>query len=122
MTEHVFTGFGFGPIQGGLFANEAFQSGNFRRIVIAEIDQSLVDAVRSNNGTYFVNVAKTDGIEVGLICPPMAVPVHPSISNAKYTFNFFTILYLFIFYIKIIIINKSNNIFYMKFSLFLIKK
>lgn len=64
MTEHIFTGFGFGPIQGGLFANEAFQSGNFTRIVIAEIDQSLVDAVRANNGTYFVNVAKTDGIEV----------------------------------------------------------
>ncbi len=64
MTEHVFTGFGFGPIQGGLFANEASQSGNFTRIVIAEIDQSLVDAVRSNKGTYFVNVAKTDGIEV----------------------------------------------------------
>ncbi|UCF00249.1 MAG: hypothetical protein JSV82_04035 [Planctomycetota bacterium] len=64
MTEHVFTGFGFGPIQGGLFGNEAFQSGNFRRIVITEIDQRLVDAVRANNGTYFVNVAKTDGIEV----------------------------------------------------------
>ncbi len=64
MIEHVFTGFGFGPIQGGLFANEAFQSGNFGRIVIAEIDQKLVDAVRANNGNYFVNVAKTDGIEV----------------------------------------------------------
>jgi len=64
MTEHVFTGFGFGPIQGGLFPNEAFQSGNFRRIAIAEIDQSIVGAVRANNGTYFVNVAKTDGIEV----------------------------------------------------------
>jgi len=64
MTEHVFTGFGFGPIQGGLFANEAFQSGNFGRIVIAEIDQKLVDAVMANKGTYFVNVAKTNGIEV----------------------------------------------------------
>ena len=64
MTEHVFTGFGFGPIQGGLFANEAFQSENFRRIVLAEIDQSVVDAVRANNGTYFINVAKTNDIEV----------------------------------------------------------
>ena len=67
MTEHVFTGFGFGPVQGGLFTNEAFQSGRFRRIIIAEIDQNLVDAVRANNGTYFVNVAKTDGIEVAKI-------------------------------------------------------
>jgi len=50
MTEHIFTGFGFGPIQGGLFAKEAFQSGNFTRIVAAEIDDQLVDAVRANNG------------------------------------------------------------------------
>jgi len=64
MRQHVFTGFGFGPIQGGLFAGEAFQSGNFSRIVVAEIDQNLIDAVRANNGTYFVNVAKTDGIQI----------------------------------------------------------
>ncbi len=63
MNEHIFAGFGFGPIQAGLFAKEAFQSGNFRRIVVAEIDQRLVDAVRSNNGTYYVNVAGSDGIE-----------------------------------------------------------
>ena len=64
MTEHIFTGFGFGPIQGGLFVNEAFGSRNFSRIVIAEIDQPLVDAIYANNGTYFVNVAKKNGIEV----------------------------------------------------------
>jgi mannitol-1-phosphate/altronate dehydrogenase len=63
MAEHVFTGFGFGPIQGGLFAKEAFQSGNFSRIAVAEIDAVLVDAVRANKGSYYVNVAKTDGIE-----------------------------------------------------------
>lgn len=64
MTEHIFTGFGFGPIQSGLFAKEAFQSGNFTRIVVAEIDAQLVDAVSANNGSYYVNVAKADGIEV----------------------------------------------------------
>jgi mannitol-1-phosphate 5-dehydrogenase len=63
MGEHIFAGFGFGPIQAGLFAKEAFQSGNFRRIIVAEIDQQLVDAVRSNNGTYYVNVAGSDRIE-----------------------------------------------------------
>jgi mannitol-1-phosphate/altronate dehydrogenase len=63
MAGHVFTGFGFGPIQGGLFAKEAFQSGNFTRIAIAEIDAELVDAVRANNGSYYVNIAKDDGIE-----------------------------------------------------------
>ncbi len=64
MADHVFTGFGFGPIQGGLFVKEAFQSGNFRRIVVAEIDQELVDAVRTNGGSYYVNVAEVDGIDV----------------------------------------------------------
>jgi mannitol-1-phosphate 5-dehydrogenase len=63
MAEHTFVGFGFGPIQAGLFAKEAFQSGNFGRIVVAEIDQWLVDAVRSSHGTYDVNVATRDRIE-----------------------------------------------------------
>ena len=64
MAEHIFTGFGFGPIQGGLFVKEAFQSGNFTRIAVAEIDQKMVDAVRANNGSYYVNVARADRIEV----------------------------------------------------------
>ncbi len=63
MAEHTFIGFGFGPIQAGLFAKEAFQSGHFRRIVVAEIDPRLVDAVRSNGGTYHVNVARSNRIE-----------------------------------------------------------
>jgi mannitol-1-phosphate 5-dehydrogenase len=64
MVEHIFTGFGFGPIQGGLFVKEAFQSGNFARIIAAEIDAEIVDAVRANKGSYYVNVAKADGVEV----------------------------------------------------------
>ena len=63
MSEHILTGFGFGPIQAGLFAKEAFQSGNFARIVVAEIDAELVEAIRANKGSYHVNVAKADGIE-----------------------------------------------------------
>ena len=63
MAEHIFTGFGFGPIQAGLFVAEAFKSGNFGKIVIAEIDQKLVDAVRANNGSYIVNIAGFDGIK-----------------------------------------------------------
>jgi mannitol-1-phosphate 5-dehydrogenase len=63
MTSHVFTGFGFGPIQAGLFVKEAFQSGNFGRLVVAEIDRHLVDAVTANKGSYYVNVAKADGID-----------------------------------------------------------
>ena len=63
MADHTFVGFGFGPIQSGLFAKEAFQSGRFTRIVVAEIDPALVRAVRANCGTYHVNVARADRIE-----------------------------------------------------------
>ncbi len=63
MAAHQFVGFGFGPIQSGLFAKEAFQSGNFSRIVVTEIDAELVDAVRANKGTYYVNVARANGID-----------------------------------------------------------
>jgi len=63
MTEHRFTGFGFGPIQAGLFVNEACKSGNFSEITIAEIDQKLVDAVRNNKGCFNVNIAASNEIK-----------------------------------------------------------
>lgn len=65
--KHILAGFGFGPIQAGLFAKEARQSGNFAEIAIAEIDSSLVNAVRSNNNCYAVNIAHRDGIESCLV-------------------------------------------------------
>lgn len=78
MPEHILVGFGFGPIQAGLFAKEAFQSGNFQRIVIAEIDQRLVKAVRANGGTYYVNVAGSQGIEVAQVSNvELLNPAHP---------------------------------------------
>ena len=62
MNDHIFTGFGFGPIQAGLFIKEAFQSGNFSRLVVAEIEPTLVEAVRRNQNQYTVNVAGANGI------------------------------------------------------------
>ncbi len=64
MNRHVLTGFGFGPIQAGLFLNEAFKSGNFSRLVVSEIDDELVAAVMKNKGTFSVNVARADRIDV----------------------------------------------------------
>jgi len=61
--RHIFTGFGFGPIQAGLFVKEASYSGNFQRLVVSEVDPVVVDAVRANMGSYYVNIAKADGIE-----------------------------------------------------------
>jgi mannitol-1-phosphate 5-dehydrogenase len=56
-------GFGFGPIQSGLFLYEAYVSGNFRRFVVSEIDESLVTAVGENNGRYSINIARRDRID-----------------------------------------------------------
>jgi mannitol-1-phosphate 5-dehydrogenase len=60
---HTLVGFGFGPIQAGLFAREAAAAGNFERIVVAEIDPVLVDAVRGNANRYDVSVAHADRVE-----------------------------------------------------------
>ncbi|MHC4653725.1 MAG: mannitol dehydrogenase family protein [Planctomycetota bacterium] len=83
MAEHQLVGFGFGPIQGGLFAKEAFQSDNFSRIVVVEIDAELVDAVKANKGSYYVNVAKADGIEV--IKVDNVVLLNPNIEGDRQT-------------------------------------
>ncbi len=59
----TFVGFGFGPIQSALFLYEAYCSGNFDRYVIAEVDASLVAAVRAAGGRYAINIAHPDRIE-----------------------------------------------------------
>ncbi len=61
--KKTFVGFGFGPIQTGLFLFEAYNSKNFSRFVVAEIDESLIEAVRKNDGRYTINVARFDKID-----------------------------------------------------------
>ncbi|MCY2927330.1 MAG: hypothetical protein NT031_18220 [Planctomycetota bacterium] len=63
----TFVGFGFGPIQSGLFLYEAARSGRFDRLVVAEVDQMLVDAVRAAGHCCRVNVAGPDGVDVQTI-------------------------------------------------------
>jgi len=58
-----FVGFGFGPIQSALFLFEAYQSGNFDRFVVAEVDPNLIAAVRSNGGAYVVNIARPASVD-----------------------------------------------------------
>ena len=62
-----FVGFGFGAIQGGLFLYEAFRSGNFNRLVVAEVVPETVEAVRCSKGRYSVNVATKKGIEQHMV-------------------------------------------------------
>jgi len=63
VSKKTFVGFGFGPIQNALFLYEAYRTKNFSRFVVSEVDQSLVDAVRKNNGSYTINIARKDRID-----------------------------------------------------------
>lgn len=67
--QRTFTGFGFGAIQGGLFLQEAWRSGSFPRLVVAEVVPSVVDAVRSNGGYYALNVATPSGVKAHRVGP-----------------------------------------------------
>lgn len=60
--EKTFVGLGFGPIQAGLFMYEAFRSGNFKRLVTAEIMPEVIKAVRDAGGRFWVNVAEETGV------------------------------------------------------------
>ncbi len=60
----IFVGFGFGAIQGGLFLPAAFSANAYSRLVVSEIDQQIVDQVRKTRGTYFCNIAESDGVRV----------------------------------------------------------
>ena len=65
----TFVGFGFGAIQAGLFLYEAFASGNFKRLVVAEVVPDIVDAVRRAGGHFSVNIASEDGVEACEVGP-----------------------------------------------------
>ena len=61
--RHTYVGFGFGPLQAGLFLYEAFRSGNFRRLVVVEVLPTVVDQLRDANGMFRVNLAHADRVE-----------------------------------------------------------
>jgi hypothetical protein len=67
--NRTFVGFGFGAIQAGLFLYEAFRSGNFRRLMVAEVMPKAVMALRQSAGQYAVNVAYYDRVEAVEIGP-----------------------------------------------------
>lgn len=64
LARRTFVGFGFGAIQGGLFLYEAFRSGRFKRLVVAEVLPEVVAAVRRAQGCYRINIATRNGIVV----------------------------------------------------------
>jgi len=79
----TFVGFGFGPIQAGLFLQEAWRSGAFDRLVVAEIVPELVHAVRAAGGEVTVNVAHRDRVEQVTIGPvEIVTPDDPALVDA----------------------------------------
>ena len=67
--KRTFVGFGFGAIQAGLFLYEAFQSGNFGRLVVAESCPTWWRPSAPANGFYSVNIAHSDHIEQAHVGP-----------------------------------------------------
>jgi len=65
----TFFGFGFGPIQSGLFLREAYRSGNFNRLVVAEVLPDIVQSIRDANGYFSINITCEDYIENERIGP-----------------------------------------------------
>lgn len=63
----TFVGIGFGPIQSGLFLLEAQASGNFERLVVAEVVPEIVSDIRRASGRYHVNIAEPYGIRTDAI-------------------------------------------------------
>ncbi len=64
--QRTMVGFGFGPIQSGLFLYEAHKTGLFRRLVVAEVVPDVVRKVRAAGG-YSVNIATPGGIRTEFI-------------------------------------------------------
>lgn len=60
---------GFGAIQSGLFLYEAFHSGAFRRLVVAEVVPDVVAAVQQEGGYFCVNIAHQDRVESAQVGP-----------------------------------------------------
>lgn len=67
--NRTYVGFGFGAIQAGLFLQEAFRSGAFSRLVVAEIDPQTVGSLRAGGSHFMLNIAHSDRIESVRIGP-----------------------------------------------------
>lgn len=83
----TFVGFGFGPIQSALFLYEAYCSGRFDRYFVAEVDATLVGAVRAAGGRYAINIAHPDRIETVVVdgvrlCDPAKEPDRQELVSA----------------------------------------
>lgn len=62
----TFLGIGLGPIQTSIFLEGAFRGG-FDRLVIADVDAALIQAIRGNSGTIQINIASNTAVTAATI-------------------------------------------------------
>lgn len=67
MSKKIFLGIGAGPIQTGIFVAGA-AAGGFERIVLADVDSALVEALRRHR-SITVNTAGTDSVRADRYAP-----------------------------------------------------
>lgn len=65
----TYVGFGFGAIQAGLFLYEAYHSGAFRRLVVAEVVPEVVEHLRQANSHYAINIAQPERVSSAMVGP-----------------------------------------------------
>ncbi len=65
--KKTFLGFGLGAVQSGLMLYEAFNSNNFNKFVILEVNKEIVEAVRNWGNKIVINTAKKDSIVKSVI-------------------------------------------------------
>ncbi len=61
--SRTYVGFGFGPIQAGLFLYEAYYSRNFKRLVVGYRRTEIIDRVRAAGGMISLNIAHPEGVK-----------------------------------------------------------
>lgn len=64
-----YVGFGFGPIQAGLFLYEAHKSGAFAEPLVVDVRADLVTAVRDNGGHFALNIARANRVDTVTVGP-----------------------------------------------------
>ncbi len=67
--ERTLVNFGFGAIGAGLFLYEACESGNFGRLVVAEVVPEVIETLRAAGGFCSVNIARADRVEAARVGP-----------------------------------------------------
>ena len=62
----TFLGIGLGPIQTSIFLDGAFRGG-FDRLVIADVDAALIQAIRDTDGSIQINIASNTSVKTETI-------------------------------------------------------